>query len=188
VVEASIASKWLELLTEIAPNVRRAAFMFNPDTATYMRSKFFLSSFELAAQSFKVRVIPAPVHSDNEIEAAVTALAREPDGGLLTMPDAFLDIHRARIVSSAAQNNVPVISQSAFIARDGGLLSYSADFGDIFRRGARYVDGILRGAKPSELPVQMPTKYLTVINLRTAKALGLTVPPSLLVRADEVIE
>jgi ABC-type uncharacterized transport system substrate-binding protein len=186
-VEASFASKWLELLTEIAPSVRRAAIMFNPDTAPYIRSTF-LPSFEVAAQSFKVTLIVAPVHSDAEIETAITALGGEPGGGLLLMPDNFVEIHRARIVSLAARNNVPTVSQSAVIARDGGLLSYAADFRDIFRRAARYVDGILRGAKPSQLPVQMPIKYLMVINLKTAKALGLTVPPALLVAADEVIE
>ncbi len=188
VVEASFASKWLELLTKIAPGVKQAAYMFNPDTAIYMRSNFFLPSFEIAAQSFKVSMIAAPVHSETEIEAAITTLAREPGSGLLALPDNFVEIHRARIVSLAAQNNMPVVSQSAVIARDGGLLSYAADFRDIFHRAARYVDGILRGAKPSDLPVQMPIKYLTVINLKTAKALGLTVPPALLVAADEVIE
>ncbi len=186
-VEASFASKWLELLTEIAPNVTRAAIMFNPDLAPYIRSTF-LPSFEVAAQSLKVTLIVAPVHNDAEIETAITALGGEPGGGLLLMPDTFVEIHRARIVSLAARNNVPIVSQSAVIARDGGLLSYAADFRDIFHRAARYVDGILRGAKPSELPVQMPIKYLTVINLKTAKALGLTVPPALLVAADEVIE
>ena len=186
-VEASFAGKWLQLLTETAPSVKRAAIMFNPDTAPYIRSTF-LPSFEVAAQSFKVTLILSPVHSDAEIETAITALGGEPGGGLLLMPDNFVEIHRARIVSLAARNNVPTISQSAVIARDGGLLSYAADFRDIFRRAAQYVDSILRGAKPSELPVQMPLKYLLVINLKTAKALGLTVPPSLLVRADEVIE
>jgi putative ABC transport system substrate-binding protein len=186
-VEDSFASKWLELLTVIAPNVKRAAIMFNPDTAPYVRSTF-LPSFEVAAQSFKVTLIVAPVHSDAEIEAAITVLGGEPGGGLLLMPDNFVEIHRARIVSLAARNNVPTVSQSAVIARDGGLLSYAADFRDIFRRAARYVDGILRGAKPSELPVQMPIKYLMVINLKTARALGLSVPPALLVAADEVVE
>jgi len=186
-VEASFASKWLELLTQIAPSVKRAAIMFNPDTAPYIRSTF-LPSFEVAAQSFKVTLILSPVRSDAEIETAITALGGKPGGGLLLMPDNFVEIHRAWIVSLAARNNVPTISQSAVIARDGGLLSYAADFRDIFRRAARYVDSILRGAKPSELPVQMPIKYLMVINLKTAKALGLTVSPTLLVAADEVIE
>jgi putative ABC transport system substrate-binding protein len=186
-VEASFATKWLELLTKIAPSVKRAAIMFNPDTAPYIRSTF-LPSFEVAAQSFKVTLIVAPVRSDAEIETVVIALGGEPGGGLLLMPDNFVEIHRTLIVSLAAQNNVPTVSQSAVIARDGGLLSYAADFRDIFRRAARYVDAILRGAKPSELPVQMPIKYLTVVNLKTAKALRLMVPPALLVAADEVIE
>jgi putative tryptophan/tyrosine transport system substrate-binding protein len=186
-VETSFASKWLELLTAIAPGVKRAAMMFNPDTAPYIRPTF-LPLFEAAAQSFKVTLIAAPVHSDAEIETAITSLGREPGGGLLAVPDNFMEIHRAQIVSLAARNNVPTVSQTPVIARDGGLLSYGADFQDIFRRAARYVDSILRGAKPSELPVQMPIKYLMVINLKTAKALGLTVPPGLLVAADEVIE
>ena len=118
----------------------------------------------------------------------MTALGREPGGGLLGMPDNFVEIHRALIISLAARDNVPAVYQTPVIARDGGLLSYGADFGDIFYRAARYVDTILRGASPSELPVQLPTRYVMVINLRTARALGLTVPPSLLAGADEVIE
>jgi ABC-type uncharacterized transport system substrate-binding protein len=183
----SMASKWLELLTAIAPNVKRAVMMFNPDTAPYMKS-LLLPSFETAARSLKVASAAAPVHSDTEIEAAMAALAREPGSGLLGMPDNFIEIHRALIISLAARNNVPAVYQTPVIARDGGLLSYGADFQDIFHRSARYVDNILRGAKPSELPVQLPTKYQMVVNLKTAKALGLTVPPTLLVTADEVIE
>jgi putative tryptophan/tyrosine transport system substrate-binding protein len=135
-----------------------------------------------------VTVELAPVHSDAEIETVITALGREPGGGLLAMPDNFIDAHRASIVALAARNNVPAVYQTPSSARDGGLLSYGADFRDIFRRAARYVDSILRGAKPSDLPVQMPTKYVMVVNLKTAKALGLTVPQSLLLAADEVIE
>jgi ABC-type uncharacterized transport system substrate-binding protein len=186
-LEASMTSKWLELLTEIAPGLQRAAMMFNPDTAPFVRS-YFLSSFETAARSLKVTPIAAPVYSDAEIESAITALGREPGGGLLAMPDNFVDIHRASIISLAARNNVPAVYQNPVSARDGGLLSYGVDFRDIFHRAARYVDSILGGAKPSELPVQMPIKYLMVINLKAAKALGLTVPPSILLRADEVIE
>jgi putative ABC transport system substrate-binding protein len=186
-LETSIASKWLELLTQIAPGVKRAAMMFNPDTAPYINS-YVLPSFEAAAQSFKVALIAAPVHSDSEIETVITSLGREPGGGLLALPDNFVEINRASIISLAARNNVPAVYQTPVIARDGGLLSYGADFRDIFRRATRYVDRILRGAKPSELPVQMPIKYLMIINLKTAKALGLAVPPALLVAADEVIE
>jgi putative tryptophan/tyrosine transport system substrate-binding protein len=186
-LETSIASKWLELLTHIAPGVKRAAMMFNPDTAPYINS-YVLPSFEAAAQSFKVALIAAPVHSDSEIETVITSLGREPGGGLLALPDNFVEINRASIISLAARNNVPAVYQTPVIARDGGLLSYGADFRDIFRRATRYVDRILRGAKPAELPVQMPIKYLMIINLKTAKALGLAVPPALLVAADEVIE
>ena len=186
-LETSIASKWLELLTHIAPGVKRAAMMFNPDTAPYINS-YVLPSFEAAAQSFKVALIAAPVHSDSEIETVITSLGCEPGGGLLALPDNFVEINRASIISLAARNNVPAVYQTPVIARDGGLLSYGADFRDIFRRATRYVDRILRGAKPSELPVQMPIKYLMIINLKTAKALGLAVPPALLVAADVVIE
>jgi putative tryptophan/tyrosine transport system substrate-binding protein len=186
-LEASMASKWLELLTQIAPGVKRAAMMFNPDTAPYVHS-YVLPSFEAAAQSFKIALFATPVHRDSEIETIITSLGRQPGGGLLALPDNFVEINRASIISLAARNNVPAVYQTPVIARDGGLLSYGANFRDIFRRAARYVDSILHGAKPSELPVQMPTKYLMIINIKTAKALGLTVPPALLVAADEVIE
>lgn len=186
-VEASIASKWLQLLTEVAPDLKRVAMIFNPDTAPYIKS-YALPFFEAAARSLKVALIAAPVHGEAEIETAITALGREPGGGLLGMPDNFVEIHRALIISLAARGKVPAVYQTPVIARDGGLLSYGADFRDIFRRSASYVDRILRGAKPSELPVQLPIKYQLVINLRTAKALGLTVPPSVVVIADEVIE
>jgi putative ABC transport system substrate-binding protein len=186
-LEGSMASKWLELLTAVAPNVKRAIMMFNPDTAPFIKS-YALPAFEAAARSLKVASVVAPVHNDAEIEAAIASLAREPGSGLLGMPDNFIEIHRALIISLAVRNNVPAVYQTPIIARDGDLLSYGANFKDIFHRSARYVDNILRGAKPSALPVQLPTKYLMVINLKTAKALGLTVPPTLLATADEVIE
>jgi len=186
-MEGSMASKWLELLTAIAPTVKRAVMMFNPDTAPYIKS-YALPSFEAAARSLKVASVAAPVHNDTEIEAAISSLGRAPGSGLLCMPDNFIEIHRALIISLAARNNVPAVYQTPIIARDGGLLSYGADFQDIFHRSAHYVDNILRGAKPSELPVQLLTKYLMVVNLKAAKALGLTVPPTLLATADEVIE
>jgi putative ABC transport system substrate-binding protein len=186
-VEASIASKWLELLIEIAPDLRGATMIFNPDTAPYVKS-YLLPFFEAAARSLNIALIAAPVHSDAEIETAITAVGLETGGGLIGMPDNFVEIHRALIISLAARNNLPAIYQTPVIAREGGLLSYGADFRDIFRRSANYVDRILRGAKPSELPVQLPIKYLMVVNLRTAKALGLTVPRSILLSADEVVE
>jgi len=182
--EASLGGKWLELLSEIVPGLKRAAIMFNPDTAV----SSFMPSFETAARSLKVVPIIAPVHSDPEIETAIIALGREPGGGLVVMPELFVFAHRAPIILAAARNNVPAVYSFPFFARDGGLLSYGPDVGDDFRRAATYVDRILRGAKPGDLPVQFPTKFEMAVNLKTAKALGLTVPQSILLRADEVIE
>ena len=147
-----------------------------------------MPSFEAAARSLKVEPIIAPVHSDAEIETAIVALGREPGGGLVVMPDGFTIAHRASIISAAARNNVPAVYGFSFFARDGGLLSYGPDPVDPFRRAATYVDRILRGANPGDLPVQFPTKFEMVVNLKAAKALGLTVPQSILLRADEIIE
>jgi putative tryptophan/tyrosine transport system substrate-binding protein len=147
-----------------------------------------MPSFETAARSLKVVPITAPVHSDVEIETAITALGREPGGGLFVVPDVFTNAHRARIISAAARNNVAAVYTQSVFARDGGLLSYGADREEPWRRAASYVDRILRGAKPGDLPVQFPVKYEMAVNLKTAKSLGLTVPQSILLRADEVIE
>jgi putative ABC transport system substrate-binding protein len=185
--EAAMAGKWLELLTEIAPAVKRAAAMFNPDTATYARS-YYLPAFEATARSLKVEPIAALVRSDAEIEMVISSLGREPRGGLVVMPDSFMFAHRRQIISLAARNNVPEVYQFSLFARDGGLLSYGPDPVDIFRRSASYVDRIFRGAKPAELPVQVPVKFEMAVNVKTAKALGLTIPQSILLRADEVIE
>jgi putative ABC transport system substrate-binding protein len=184
--EATLGGKWLELLSEIAPGLKRAAIMFNPDI--FNPVSVYMPSFETAARSLKAVPITAPVHSDLEIETAIIALGREPGGGLVAMPDAFMNVHRAAIISAAARNNVPAVYQISVFARDGGLLSYGVDLVDPFRRAASYVDRILRGAKPGDLPVQFPTKYEMVVNMKTAKALGLTVPPSMRLLADEVIE
>jgi putative ABC transport system substrate-binding protein len=186
-IEAGIGGKWLELLTEIEPAIRRVAIMFNPDTAPGGGS-YYLPAFEAAARLFNVEPITAHVHSDAEIETVMTSLAREAGGGLVVSPDGFMVVHRAQVLLLAARNNIPVISDGVIPAKDGALLSYGADLSDIFRRSASYVDRILRGAKPAELPVQLPTKYEMVVNLKTAKALGLTVPQSILLTADEVIE
>jgi putative ABC transport system substrate-binding protein len=183
--EASLGGKWLELLSEIAPGLKRAAIMFNPDTAPVST---FMPSFEIAARSLKVEPITAPVHSDVEIEAAISALGGEPRGGLVVMSDAFARAHRASIILATARNNVPAVYNLSDFARDGGLLSYGTDRVDLFRRAATYVDRILRGAKPGDLPVQLPVKYEMAVNLKTAKALGLAVPPSIMLRADELIE
>jgi putative ABC transport system substrate-binding protein len=142
----------------------------------------------MAARSLKVVLIAAPVHDDVEIETAIIALGREPGGGLVVMTDAFLNAHRTPIISAAARNNVPAIYAASAFAREGGLLSYGVDFVDISRRAASYVDRILRGDKPGDLPVQFPTKFEMAVNLKTARALGLNVPQSILLQADEVIE
>ncbi len=185
--EASMGGKWLQLLTEIAPIVKRAAMMFNPDTASGGGS-YYLSPFEAAARSLKVASIPARVHNDAEIETVMSSLGRAPRGGLVVMPDAFLSIHSGPIISLAARNNVPAVYAASFYVRAGGLLSYGPDRADIYRRAAAYVNRILRGERPEELSVQVPTKFEFVVNLKTAKALGLDVPQSILLRADEVIE
>jgi putative ABC transport system substrate-binding protein len=172
------------LLSEIAPGLKRAAIMFNPDLPP---ASAFVPSFETAARSLKVTPITATVHSEAEIETAIMALGREPGGGLVVI-DWFTLAHRAPIILAAARNNVPAVSPVSDFARDGGLLSYGPDPVDLVRRPATYVDRILRGDKPGDLPVQLPTKFEMVVNRKTAKALGLEVPLSILVRADEVIE
>jgi putative tryptophan/tyrosine transport system substrate-binding protein len=183
--ETSLAGKWLELLLEIAPGLRRAAIMFNPDTVPISS---YMPSFETAARSLKVVPIVASVHSDAEIETAIIALGREPGGGFVVPGDAFTVAHGASIISAATRSNVPAVYNLADFARDGGLLSYGPDPADSYRPAATYVDRILRGEKPAELPVQFPTKFEMVVNLKTAKALGLAVPTSILLRAGEVIE
>jgi putative ABC transport system substrate-binding protein len=184
-LEATLGGKWLELLSEIAPGLKRAAFMFNPDTAL---ASAYMPSLETAARSLKVASIIAPVHSDAEIETAIIALGREPGGGLVVVPDGFIAAHRVPIISAAARNKVPAVFWLSDFAREGGLLSYGPDLVDILRRAASYVDRILRGEKPGDLPVQFPTKFEMVVNRKTATALGLAIPPSILLRADEVIE
>jgi putative tryptophan/tyrosine transport system substrate-binding protein len=184
-LEASLGGKFVELLSQIAPGLKRAAIMFNPDTAPVST---FMPSTEMAARSLKVAPIMAPVHDDVEIETAIIALGREPGGGLIVLSDAFMAEHRVPIISAVARNNVPAVYGLYAFVRDGGLLSYAVDLVDIFRRAATYVDRILRGERPGELPVQFPTKHEMAVNLKTAKALGLTIPPNLLAIADEVIE
>jgi putative ABC transport system substrate-binding protein len=182
--EAALAGKWVELLSEIAPGLKRAVIMFNPDTA----ASTYVPSFETAAQSVKVMPITAHVHNDVEVETAINALGREPRGGLVVMPDAFMVAHRAPVILATARNKIPAVYSLSAFARDGGLLSYGVDQVDTWRRAASYVDRILRGEKPCDLPVQFPTKFEMVVNLKTAKALGLMVPQSILLRADEIIE
>jgi putative tryptophan/tyrosine transport system substrate-binding protein len=182
-----MGGKWLELLKEIAPAVKRAAMIFNPDTAPG-RGLYYLSSFETAARSLDVESITAPVSGDTEIEAVITSLGREANGGLVVSGDTFLVAHRETIILATAQNKVPAVYFHAVFAREGGLFAYGPDNVDLFRRAASYVDRILRGANPRELPVQVPIKFEQALNLKTAKSLGLTVPLTLQTSADEVIE
>jgi len=183
--EVTLGGKWLELLSEVAPGLKQAAIMFDPETAPVSP---YMPSVETAARSLKVEPITAPVHSEVEIQTAIIALGREPGGGLVVVPDVFTAAHHAPIILAAARNNVPAVYAFSDAVKDGGLLSYGPDFVDNWRRSATYVDRILRGAKPGDLPVQFPTKFEMAVNLKTAKALGLTVPQSILLRADEVIE
>jgi putative tryptophan/tyrosine transport system substrate-binding protein len=185
-MEPTMAGKWLELLKQIAPRVNRVAFLFNPATAPY--AEYFLNPFKAAAASFAVEAIAAPVHDTSELESVIAAQARAPNGGLIAMPDAFLNAHRAEVTSLAARHRLPAVYAFRFFSELGGLLSYGNDIRDNYRRAATYVDRILKGTKPSELPVQAPVKFELVINLKTAKALGLDVPLHLQQRADEVIE
>jgi len=184
-LESSMGSKLEELLKEVAPTITRVAVMFNPDTAPD-RGSYFLRPVEAAAPSLHVELIPAPVHNDAEIEAAITTLA--PATGLIVMPDVFILAHREQILALADRHRLPAAYAYRLFAASGGLLSYGTDLTDLFRRAPRYVDRILTGTKPAELPVQQPTKFELVINLKTAKTLGLNVPLSLQAGADEVIE
>jgi putative ABC transport system substrate-binding protein len=183
--EPSLAGKWLELLSEIAPGLKRAAIMFNPDTAAVSA---YMPSFGAAARSLKVALISAPVHGDVEIETAIIALGREPGGGLVLLSGGIPTADVASVISAAARNNVPAVYAQSYYVREGGLLSYGVYELDLFRRAASYVDRILRGEKPGDLPVQFPTKFEMVVNRKTATALGLAIPPSIMLRADEVID
>jgi putative ABC transport system substrate-binding protein len=185
-IESSIGGKWLELVREVAPAVRRVAIIYNPPTAPF--AGYYLRPFEAAGAAYGVQASAVKIHSDPDIENAFAALAREPGGGVVVLPDTFTGVHREQIVSLAARYRLPAVYPFRWFAEIGGLLSYGIDSEDMFRRAGSYVDRILKGAKPADLPVQAPTKYELVINLKTAKALGITVPDTLLVRADEVIE
>jgi putative ABC transport system substrate-binding protein len=185
--EPSLGGKWLELLREIAPRVARVAFLFNPTTAPG-GGLYYLGPFKAAAASFGVEAIAAPVRDVPELETVIAVQAREPNGGLIVAPDGFMHAHRAEITSLAARYRLPAVYPFRFYAELGGLLSYGNDILDSYRRSASYVDRILKGEKPGELPVQAPVKFELVINLKTAKALGLEVPLFFQQRADEVIE
>jgi putative ABC transport system substrate-binding protein len=183
--DPAMAGKWLELLKECAPGLERVAIIFNPDTAPH---SVYLPLITAAAPVFSVKLITAAVRNAAEIESVIADLGREPGGGLIVMPDVSNVVHRGLIFSRAAQHRVPAIFYRRYFAANGGLMSFGADDVDQHRRAASYMDRIFKGAKPVELPVQAPIKFELVINLKTAKALGLEVPPTLLARADEVIE
>jgi putative tryptophan/tyrosine transport system substrate-binding protein len=183
--EMAFAGKWLEALKEIAPRTRRVMFM---SLAGHPALPGFLRAITASAPSFEVQVVPAGVSDAAEIERSIEEFAREPNGGLIVLPSPIASIHSNLIIGLAARHRIPAVYPFRFYASDGGLISFGIDPADLFRRAASYVDRILRGEKAADLPVQAPTKFELVINLKTAKALGLDVPPTLLARADEVIE
>jgi putative tryptophan/tyrosine transport system substrate-binding protein len=186
VFEFSLGTKWMEALKQIVPGLRRVTTIFNPKTAPYY--PLYLRAIEKAASSFAVEPIVIEVHDDAEIERAISTLAREPDGGLIVLPDSFNMVHRRTIIALVERYRLPAMYYFPLFVTDGGLISYGPDEIDMFRRTAGYVDRILKGAKAGDLPIQQPTNFRLVINLKTARALGLDVPPTLLARADEVIE
>jgi putative ABC transport system substrate-binding protein len=183
-LEAGIVGKWVAMLKEIAPRLARVSILANP-LGGY---NYFLRAAQAMAQSLAVEIVPSPVANSVDIERAIVAFARIPNGGLVMPPDATTVVHRNLAITLAAQNRLPAVYSLHVFVADGGLMSYGTDQVDLFRLASNYVDRILRGDKPADLPVQVPTKYETSVNLKTAKALGLTVPPGLLVAADEVIE
>ena len=187
VLHASIAGKYLETLKEMVPQLTRAAIMYNPDSVP-SGGAFFFGPFIESATKLKVQPITAEVHDRSEIENAVTTLGRESGSGLILVPDNFMSVHRDVIISLTAQFRIPAIYPYRYFAEAGGLVSYGVDAIDQFRRASDYVSRILRGAKPADLPVQAPTKFELVINLKTAKALGLVIPRILLAGAAQVIE
>ena len=184
--DATLRGKWLQLLKEVAPRVTRVAVVYNPDTAPF--APLFNREIEAAAPSFGMTVAPAPVHDDAAIKKAVAAQAQQQGGGLIALPESFSVTHRDVIIAAAVQHGLPLIGATEVFPRVGGLMSYWFDTIDVHAEAASYIDRILKGESPADLPVQRPTKFSLVINLKTAKALGLTVPPSMLDLADEVIE
>jgi putative ABC transport system substrate-binding protein len=183
--EPEIGGKWLQILKEIAPGVTRALVLFDPTSASNIA---YARTAQAAASSVGVAVIAGGIHAPGEIEPAIDAFAAEPNGGLLVLPSPLSATHRERIIALAARNRLPAVYAFRFFVESGGLASYGVDNIDMFRRAAAYVDRIFKGAKPADLPVQQPTRYELIVNLKAAKAIGLTIPESFLIRADEVIE
>jgi putative tryptophan/tyrosine transport system substrate-binding protein len=184
--QVSMGSQWIDLLKQVAPRVARVLLIFNPETSP--QSKVFLQSIETAAPTFGVQIVPIAVQDAADIETAIGGFARQPDGGLIIPTDTFTQMRRGLIVELASRYRLPAIYTSPDFVRNGGLIYYGFDFVEQFRQAAVYVDRILKGAKPGDLPVQQPTKFALIINLRTANALGLPVSPNLVARANEVIE
>ena len=185
-IPLTMTGKWLELLLEVVPRTVRVMFLFNPPTAPYAQR--FFEPFKAAAASIGVEAVASPVHDAAEIEATIATFAREPDGGLIVLPSAFMVTHRDAVIALAARHRLPAVYAFKHYAESGGLISYGNVIPDAYRQAATYLDRILRGAKPADLPVQASVKFELIVNLKTAKAMGLTIPESFLVRADEVIE
>lgn len=183
--EASIAGKWVSMLKEVAPHLKRAAVLANRMTTTY---DYYLQAAKAVAPALAIELVPTPVDTAEDVEPAIERFARVPDGGLIVLPDAFTNTNSALLVALAARYQLPAVYWIRGYVEEGGLMSYGSDRVDELRLAATYIDRILRGAAPADLPVQTPTKFETVINLRTAKALGITIPPLLLAGADQVIE
>jgi putative ABC transport system substrate-binding protein len=184
-VDAPMASKWLELIIEIVPNVKRVALVFNPNTALY---RSYLQEFEVAAPKIGVQAIPTPVVDAAELERAIAGIGQQPDSAMFVVPDVFVQVHRTLIIKLAEQYRLPGVYPYRFFPTSGGLLSYGIDTVAIFRQAASYVDRVLKGEKPADLPVQAPLLFKLVVNLKAARAIGLKIPESFLLRADEVIE
>jgi len=183
--EASVVGKWLAMLKEIAPRLERVALVANPKTTPY---DYFLRAAEAAAPALPIKIVSSPVATAANIEQAIESFAGTPNGGLLLPPDGTTILHRDLLIALAARHKLPGVYAFDFFVAAGGLMSYGTDQDDVFRLAASYVDRILRGDKPADLPVQAPTKFETIVNVRTAKALDLTIPPGLLIAANEVIE
>jgi putative tryptophan/tyrosine transport system substrate-binding protein len=183
--EASIAGKWVSMLKEVNPSMKRAAFLANPEIKTY---DFYLRAVQAPAAALAIEIIPRPVKNAAEITNVIEDLAHVSDSGLIVAPDAFIVVHGDLIIALAARHRLPAVYAFGYLVAEGGLMSYGTDRVDEMRQAASYIDRILRGDKPADLPVQAPTKFETVVNLKTAKALGVTLPPGLLLAADEVIE
>ena len=186
--ESSMGSKWLDLLKEIVPGLSRVAIMFNPTVSPHIAGGYYRDAIEMAARRLSIDQITATVQTADDIERIIDAVAREPHTALIVLPDTFTLVHRDLIVGLAAKQNVPAIYALRSFSAAGGLLYYGINPSDQYPRAASYVDRILRGEKPGDLPVQAPTKFQLVINLKAAKALKLTIPETFLLRADEVIE